>query len=72
MDKSRYSYSMELTAILKELRDERDLVEQAIISIGHLAAGQGRRRGRPPGWMKQMEEATKSKQGKSPKSKETQ
>jgi len=66
---------MELAAILKELHDERESVEAAIFSLERLAAGQGKRRGRPPGWMKQLEKVTdtpKRKRGRPPKSKETQ
>ena len=55
----RYSYSMDLSAIITGLREERDLVEQAISSFEHLAAGQGKRRGRPPAWMKRIADAAK-------------
>ena len=37
--------------MLAELRQERDQLSEAIISIERLAAGQGKRRGRPPKWM---------------------
>jgi hypothetical protein len=50
---------MDVTVILKELRDEREAVEQAIASVERLAAGQRKRRGRPPAWMKSILEATK-------------
>ena len=42
---------MDLTAIIKELIDERNLVEKAILSVEKIAAQRGRRRGRPPAWM---------------------
>jgi len=37
--------------MLAELRAERENLEQAIITLERLAAGRGRRRGRPPAWM---------------------
>jgi hypothetical protein len=39
--------------MLAELRNEREAVEQAIIVLQRIAAGRGRRRGRPPAWMSQ-------------------
>ena len=50
---------MDLSAIITGLRDQRDLVEQAISSFERLAAGQGKRRGRPPAWMKRIADAAK-------------
>jgi len=40
--------------MLEELRTERAQVEEAIIVLERLAAGRGRRRGRPPAWMSQV------------------
>ncbi len=37
--------------MLAELRDQREAIEQAIIVLERIAAGQGKRRGRPPAWM---------------------
>ena len=37
--------------MLAELKAERDAVEQAILVLERIAAGQGKRRGRPPAWM---------------------
>jgi hypothetical protein len=42
---------MDIGKILDELRQERTQLEEAILSIERLAAGQGKRRGRPPAWM---------------------
>ena len=39
---------MDVTKILAELRQEREQIEEAIISLERLARGRGRRRGRPP------------------------
>jgi len=41
---------MDITKILEELRQEREQLEEAILSLERLAAG-GRRRGRPPAWI---------------------
>ena len=35
--------------MLNELRQEREAIEEAILTLVRLANGQGRRRGRPPG-----------------------
>jgi hypothetical protein len=45
------SYKMDVTKILAELREERQQIEEAIVSLERLARGRGRRRGRPPAWM---------------------
>lgn len=37
--------------MLAELREQREQIEQAIIVLERLAAGQSKRRGRPPAWM---------------------
>lgn len=37
--------------MLRELREEREGVDQAILVLERLAAGRGRRRVRPPAWM---------------------
>ena len=44
--------------MLAELRAERDRLEEAIATIQRLAIGQGKRRGRPPAWMKATETNT--------------
>jgi hypothetical protein len=46
---------MDLHAAIKSLRDEMALVDQAIIGLEVLLAGQGKRRGRPPAWMKRLD-----------------
>jgi hypothetical protein len=46
---------MDVMGIIKELQDERDLVEQAILSIERMAAQRGKRRGRTPEWLKAIE-----------------
>ena len=38
--------------MLAELRLEREQLEEAILTLERLARGRGRRRGRPPAWLK--------------------
>jgi len=45
---------MDVSKILQELREERQQIEEAIISLERLARGRGRRRGRPPAWMSEI------------------
>ncbi|MBI1357294.1 MAG: hypothetical protein GC160_23380 [Acidobacteria bacterium] len=47
---------MDVNKILLELRQEREQIEDAIISLERLARGRGKRRGRPPAWMKDAQE----------------
>lgn len=42
---------MDVAKILAELRQEREQIEDAIISLERLARGRGKRRGRPPAWL---------------------
>jgi hypothetical protein len=46
---------LNLDKILKELRRERKLIDDAILSIERLLAASSRpRRGRPPGWLQRL------------------
>lgn len=56
---------MDVTKILTELRQEREQIEEAIMSLERLARGRGRRRGRPPAWMSELDK----KRGRPPGSK---
>jgi hypothetical protein len=56
---------MDVTKILTELRQEREQLEEAIMSLERLARGRGRRRGRPPAWMSELDK----KRGRPPGSK---
>ncbi len=38
--------------MLADLRLEREQIEEAILTLERLARGRGRRRGRPPSWLK--------------------
>ena len=43
--------------MLAELRLEREQIEEAILTLERLARGRGRRRGRPPSWLKEAQAA---------------
>jgi hypothetical protein len=61
---------MDVSKILQELRDERQQIEEAIVSLEKLARGRGRRRGRPPAWMSEITGApTVKRRGRPPGSK---
>lgn len=47
---------MDVTKMLAELRQERQAIEEAILTLDRLARGQGKRRGRPPAWMAALKE----------------
>jgi hypothetical protein len=57
---------MDVSKILADLREERQQIEEAILSLERLARGRGRRRGRPPSW---MSEAAPKRRGRPPGSK---
>jgi hypothetical protein len=57
---------MDVSKILVELKDERQQIEEAILSLERLASGRGRRRGRPPAW---LAEVTGKRRGRPPGSK---
>ena len=42
---------MDVLKMLSDLRQEREQIEEAIMTLERLAQGRGRRRGRPPAWM---------------------
>jgi hypothetical protein len=44
--------NLDVDKMLAELRLEREQIEEAILTLERLARGRGRRRGRPPGWLK--------------------
>ena len=46
---------MDVNKMLADLRQEREQIEEAILSLERLARGRGRRRGRPPAWLSQIE-----------------
>ena len=42
---------MDVLKMLADLRQEREQIEEAIVTLERLARGRGKRRGRPPAWM---------------------
>jgi hypothetical protein len=60
------SPAMDVSKILSDLRNERQQIEEAILSLERLARGRGRRRGRPPTW---MSEVAAKRRGRPPGSK---
>jgi hypothetical protein len=44
---------MDISKMLAELNDEKARLEELILAAERYARGQGRRRGRPPAWMKE-------------------
>jgi hypothetical protein len=55
---------MDVAKMLADLRQEREQIEEAILSLERLATGRGKRRGRPPTWLAEMK-----KRGRPPGSK---
>jgi hypothetical protein len=47
-------HKMDVIKMLADLRQERDQLEEAIMTLERLARGRGRRRGRPPAWMTEL------------------
>jgi hypothetical protein len=68
---SRAEEALDINKILVEIREERKQIEAAIVSLQRLAAGEGKRRGRPPAWMKDLKKPdTNAKpRGRPPKNK---
>lgn len=42
---------MDVTRMLADLKEEREQIEEAILTLERLAQGRGKRRGRPPLWL---------------------
>jgi hypothetical protein len=49
-----WSNNMDVLKMLADLRQEREQLEEAILTLERLARGRGRRRGRPPAWMTEL------------------
>jgi len=58
---------MDVAKILSDLRQEREQVEEAILSLERLARGRGKRRGRPPAWLAEVQQV--KRRGRPPGSK---
>ncbi len=61
---------MDVQKILEALRTERAQLKDAILSLERLAAGRGKRRGRPPAWISELKQ--KKGPGRPPGSKNKQ
>jgi hypothetical protein len=46
---------MDVLKMLADLRQEREQIEGSIAALEHLMTGQGKRRGRPPAWIKAVD-----------------
>jgi hypothetical protein len=58
---------MDISKMIAELRSELNAVDEAIAVLQRISYGQGKRRGRPPLWMKGIEEG--KRRGRPPGSK---
>jgi hypothetical protein len=45
---------MDIQKMIADLRSEREGINEAIVVLERLSLGQGKRRGRPPAWMKDV------------------
>ena len=55
--------TLDVDKMLAELRLEREQIEEAILTLERLARGRGRRRGRPPAWLKDASGIVPSENG---------
>jgi len=62
---------MDVLKMLTELRQEREQIEEAIVTLERLARGRGRRRGRPPAWLAAIKRRGRPPGSRSSKSKES-
>lgn len=53
-------FTVDVDKMLAELKLEREQIEEAILTLERLARGRGRRRGRPPSWLKDAAAAVSS------------
>ena len=58
---------MNLNRIIADLKAERDVLAAAIECLERLAGGRGRKRGRPPAWLKEESEGTQPSNADAPK-----
>lgn len=58
---------MDIRTMLADLQAERGRIDEAIAVLQRMAMGQGKRRGRPPTWMKQSQDTPR--RGRPPRSK---
>jgi hypothetical protein len=57
---------VDLNTIIEKLKAERDVLAAAIESLERLATGRGRKRGRPPKWLKEKSEGRQPSNANAP------
>jgi len=57
---------MDILKVLVELQQQRDQIEEAILSLERLALGNGKRRGRPPAWIVAARKTAPKRSGRPP------
>ena len=57
---------MDIAKVLVELQQQRDQIEEAILSLERLALGNGKRRGRPPAWIVAARKTAPKRRGRPP------
>ena len=61
-----YAWEMEVARLLQELYTRRQLLDDSILACQRLDLSSGKRRGRPPAWIKNI---TQKRRGRPPGSK---
>jgi hypothetical protein len=59
---------VDVDKMLVELRKEREQIDEAILTLERLAKGRGKRRGRPPAWLKDAAAAVSASSSESAES----
>jgi len=62
---------MDILKVLVELQQQRDQIEEAILSLERLALGNGKRRGRPPAWIVAARKTAPTRRGRPPLTKKS-
>ena len=62
---------MDIAKVLVELQQQREEIDEAILSLERLALGNGKRRGRPPAWIVAARKTAPKKRGRPPLAKNT-
>ena len=60
---------MDISKLVDELKSERKVIEDAIVTLERLATGLGKRRGRKPAWMASRTDGVPKRRGRPPGSK---
>jgi hypothetical protein len=55
---------MDIPKIMRQLREELAVVDEAILSLERLDSGRSKRRGRPPKWLKEAKASIKKQNEK--------